>query len=124
MDHMTEIKPKRPYIQRPYNRNPVYYNFHYGVPYMTSTLRGGGKNAPNFWTNIIDFANIEGEGVKISKNYVELKYGSPLTCQSPFFNTIILPNKCTVLSKINGVKLRESFCPAAASHSRPRQAGA
>ena len=31
---------------------------------------------------------------------------------------------CTGLSKINGAKLRESFCPAAASHSRPRQAGA
>ena len=23
IDHITEIKPKRPYIQRPYNRNPV-----------------------------------------------------------------------------------------------------
>ena len=31
---------------------------------------------------------------------------------------------CTGLSKRNCVKLRESFCPAAASHSRPRQAGA
>ena len=30
----------------------------------------------------------------------------------------------TGLSKRNGAKLRESFCPAAASHSRPRQAGA
>ena len=30
----------------------------------------------------------------------------------------------TGLSKINGAKLRESFCPAPASHSRPRQAGA
>ena len=29
---------------------------------------------------------------------------------------------CTGLSKRNGAKLRESFCPAAASHSRPRQA--
>ena len=29
----------------------------------------------------------------------------------------------TGLSKRNGAKLRESFCPAAASHSRPRQAG-
>ena len=28
----------------------------------------------------------------------------------------------TGLSKRNGAKLRESFCPAAASHSRPRQA--
>ena len=31
---------------------------------------------------------------------------------------------CTGLSKRNGAKLRESFCLAAASHSRPRQAGA
>ena len=31
---------------------------------------------------------------------------------------------CTGLSKRNGAKLRESFCPAAASHSRPGQAGA
>ena len=30
----------------------------------------------------------------------------------------------TGLSKRNGANLRESFCPAAASHSRPRQAGA
>ena len=30
----------------------------------------------------------------------------------------------TWLSKRNGAKLRESFCPAAASHSRPCQAGA
>ena len=30
----------------------------------------------------------------------------------------------TGLSKRKGAKLRESFCPAAASHSRPRQAGA
>ena len=30
----------------------------------------------------------------------------------------------TGLSKSNGAKLRESFCPAAASHSRPCQAGA
>ena len=30
----------------------------------------------------------------------------------------------TGLSKRNGAKLRESFCPAAASHSRPRQASA
>ena len=30
----------------------------------------------------------------------------------------------TGLSKRKGTKLRESFCPAAASHSRPRQAGA
>ena len=30
----------------------------------------------------------------------------------------------TGLSKRNGAKLRESFCPPAASHSRPRQAGA
>ena len=30
----------------------------------------------------------------------------------------------TGLSKRNGAKLRESFCPAAASHSRLRQAGA
>ena len=30
----------------------------------------------------------------------------------------------TGLSKRNGAKLRESFCPAAASHSRPCQAGA
>ena len=30
----------------------------------------------------------------------------------------------TGLSKRNGPKLREIFCPAAASHSRPRQAGA
>ena len=29
----------------------------------------------------------------------------------------------TGLSKRNGAKLRESFCPAAASHSQPRQAG-
>ena len=31
---------------------------------------------------------------------------------------------CTGLSKRNGAKLRESFCPTAASHSWPRQAGA
>ena len=30
----------------------------------------------------------------------------------------------TGLGKSNGAKLRESFCPAAASHSRPRLAGA
>ena len=30
----------------------------------------------------------------------------------------------TGLSKRNGAKLRESFCPAAASHSQPRQASA
>ena len=33
-------------------------------------------------------------------------------------------NPTTGLSKRNGAKLRESFCLAAASHSRPRQAGA
>ena len=31
---------------------------------------------------------------------------------------------CSGWSKRHGAKLRESFCPAAASHSRPRQAGA
>ena len=30
----------------------------------------------------------------------------------------------TGLSKRNGAKLRDSFCPPAASHSRPRRAGA
>ena len=34
------------------------------------------------------------------------------------------PRKYTGLRKRNGAKLRESFCPAAASHSRPRQASA
>ena len=36
----------------------------------------------------------------------------------------VSPDLCTGLSKRNGAKLRESFCPAAANHSRPRQAGA
>ena len=31
---------------------------------------------------------------------------------------------CTERCKFVRAKLRESFCPAAASHSRPRQAGA
>ena len=35
-----------------------------------------------------------------------------------------LSDICIGLSKRNGAKLRESFCPAAASHSRPRQSGA
>ena len=41
-----------------------------------------------------------------------------------FLSGLLLSPNTTGLSKINGAKLRESFCPAADSHSRPRQAGA
>ena len=38
--------------------------------------------------------------------------------------TSLTTQRYTGLSKRNGAQLRESFCPAAASHSRPCQAGA
>ena len=42
-----------------------------------------------------------------------------------YFTVALIKNtECTGLSKRNGAKLRASFCPAAASRSRPRQAGA
>ena len=39
-------------------------------------------------------------------------------------NFSLATTQCTGLSKRNGAKLRENFCPAAGSHSRPRQADA
>ena len=38
----------------------------------------GGRNTPNLQINHIDFAEKEGEGVRKSKNNVDVIYGSPL----------------------------------------------
>ena len=48
---------------------------------------------------------------------------SEMGLSSPYQNTLD-SIAFTGLSKRNGAKLRESFCPAAASHSRPCQASA